>query len=81
MHANKINIILRLFMDRRLIKYKNHKLDKIKNILACTNLSKLNRSSQWALGTYLPGVQHNIKITTVQMKANAKEYLKIVFTV
>ncbi len=81
MHANKINIILRLFMDRRLITYKNHKLDKIKNMLACTNLSKLNRSSQWALGTYLPGVQHSIKITTVQMKANAKEYLKIVFTV
>ena len=55
-----------------------HKLHKTKNSEACTNLSKLNNSSQLVLGIYWPGVAHKIKITSAQAMVIIVEYFKII---
>ena len=44
---------------------------------ACTNLSKLNNSSQLVLGIYWPGVAHKIKINKAQVIQRATEYFNI----
>ena len=48
-----------------------------KKIDACTNLSKLNNSSQFEVGIYFPGVQHKIKMTSVQIIENQSDFLRI----
>lgn len=48
---------------------------KIKKMEACTHLSKLSNSSQFAEGMYCPGVAHKIKMINAQMNANNKDRL------
>ena len=66
-----------------LLVYKNNNQNttNIKKMLACTNLSKLNNSSQSVVGMYCPGVQHKIKIMSVQITATNKLYFKINFNI
>jgi len=59
----------------------SHKQVKTKNILACTNLSKLNNSSQLVVGMYCPGVQHSTKIISVHKTAANKLYFKSSFII
>lgn len=59
----------------------SHKQLKTKNILACTNLSKLNNSSQLVVGIYCPGVQHSKKIISVHKKAAKRLYFKSSFII
>ena len=46
---------------------KNKSVHKIKNMEACTHLSKLNNSNQLALGIRWPGVAHKAKIIAAQI--------------
>ena len=50
----------------------SHKIVNVKKILACTNLSKLNNSSQLDVGIYCPGVQHSPKMISVHKMAAVK---------
>ena len=59
----------------------SHNEVKVKNILACTNLSKLNNSNQCAVGTYLPGVQHSTKMIIVHKMAKSRLYFKSSFII
>lgn len=54
---------------------KNNKLHNIKNIDACTHLSKLNNSSQLALGINWPGVAHKAKIMVAHINAKTGLFL------
>lgn len=64
-----------------LIRCTSHKNDKVKKIDACTNLSKLNNSSQLVVGIYCPGVQHSTKMMSVHKIAAERLYLKNSFII
>ncbi len=59
----------------RFITTRNNKLFKIKNMVACTHLSKLNNSNQLTLGIKWPGVAHKAKMTAAHIIENTKLFL------
>lgn len=73
---NKIILIVPLLCFMVII---SSKLQSIKKIEACTNLSKLNNSSQLVVGIYCPGVAHKIKIISAQRTAQKTKYFKSIF--
>ncbi len=78
---NMIKIIENLFSLWDLTRKVSHKKDKEKKIDACTNLSKLNNSSQLVVGIYCPGVQHNINMMRVHKMAAVKLCFKSSFSI
>jgi hypothetical protein len=56
---------------------KNIKQHKIKNIPACTHLSKLSISNNLKLGICCPGIEHKAKMINAQMMERVVEYFRM----